>query len=234
MWSIHLSLEEWGVIAAIVSAITTVALAALTLSLAQTGRASSRAAEEASRLVQHQLKESLRPVLIPEAPRPDPDDPRRVLIPVRNIGAGPALNLSCRARTSDLPEGVLGRFPLTRVSGAVAARESTDLAFLAASVTEKTVTTVELTFSDVAGQRYTTRATWDRRSHAFGAVRIQDREGLKLERIPERTNWQRTTARVALRGSDGRARFPRRPTGKSTADGESRQRAERADEAGSP
>jgi hypothetical protein len=161
------AVADWATVA---SAVATVVLAALTVVLKVATRKASDAAAAASQLAQRQLQESVRPLLVPQPPEEDASHPERTVLPVRNIGVAPAVNLYARAQTRDQPEGALGRFPSGRVVG-VAAGETVELSFNAASVTAAKLTTVELTFEDVSGQKYATEAGWARRR---GASQPQD------------------------------------------------------------
>jgi hypothetical protein len=178
--------------------VATVLLAALTVALALSGRRAALAAADASSVAQRQLQESVRPVLVPGPPRPDPDDERRTLVSVRNIGVGPALNLYGRAQRRGQPAEVLGRFPAAKVAGE-SADGSADLSFAAAAVTARAITRLELQFTDVSGQHYSAEAGWDQRAGAFGHLTIREREGLKLERIPPPAAWRRIASRLGRR-----------------------------------
>jgi hypothetical protein len=81
----------------------------------------------------------------------------------------------------------------------VAAGETVELSFNAASVTAAKLTTVELTFEDVSGQKYATEAGWDRRRGAYRDLRISERKGLRLERIPSPMLWRRFHAQIAAK-----------------------------------
>ena len=186
------SLADWATVA---SGVATVLLAGLTVVLALSTRRASAAAADASKLAQLQLQESVRPLLVPQPPREDPDDPARTLLPVRNIGVGAALNLYAVVQAAGQPKSVLGRFPESKVAG-VAPGETGHLTFNAASVTSRTLGKVRLMFSDVAGQNYATEALWDRRRGAYRHLNISERKRLRLERIPPPSGWQRLSTRL--------------------------------------
>ena len=204
-----LSPDEWTAVSAVVTGAATLVLAVLTVALARSTREAARAAAEASRLSQRQLQESVRPLLVPQAPRQDPDDPRRLLLPVRNIGVAPAVNLYAKAQTSTQAPEVLGQFPNGRLPG-VAAGETEELSFNIASVTSKNLGRVELTFSDVAGQRYAAESTWDRRSGTFRHLRLQERDRLRVELIPLPGIRTRSARRLATLAGRAKRRAQRR------------------------
>jgi endonuclease YncB( thermonuclease family) len=187
------ALADWVTVA---SGAATVVLAGLTVVLMLSTRRASRAAEEASRLAQRQLQESVRPLIVPQPPREHPDDPERTLLPVRNIGVAPAVNLHASVPTGRQREGVVGRVPLGKVAG-VAAGETVELSFNAGSVPARKLGRVELTFTDVAGQRYVTEASWDQRGGQYSYLRVSERRGLRIEPIPPPSRVQRWRSRAA-------------------------------------
>ena len=188
-------------VAAIMTGAATVALAAVTVSLAHATRVAAKAGEEAARLAQRELQEAHRPLVVPEG-LGDGADERHASLLVRNVGIGPAVNVYARVQLRDLPPGVLGRFP-DRVIPAIPAGGTAELSFLAVNLDPRKLVSAELTFADVAGQRYATDAHWRQRPGSFHHLTVAEREGLRLEVIPAQTpappRWRRAWASLRSR-----------------------------------
>jgi hypothetical protein len=111
---------DLGDVAALITGVTTLAVVLLTYSMARATSKSAAAAQQASELAEKQLQESHRPLLVPldltEAEK-------ETLLRVRNIGVGPALRIYAKVTTRNMPEGVIGRFPLNQLPGVEASSE---------------------------------------------------------------------------------------------------------------
>jgi hypothetical protein len=174
--TLHLAPVDLGDLAAVISGVTTFALVVLTYSAVRSGRASADAAARSAQLAERQLQEAQRPLLLPETPQEEDDD---LLIPVRNCGSGPALRIYGRAQLLDLPPRVLGRFPRAVIPGVAPGSEAV-LRFNAAGVTLRKLTSLKVTFVDLAGRSYTTESKWDRRQRCFTHTTVEERDTARV------------------------------------------------------
>lgn len=127
-----------GDVASVITGVVTIALVVLTYFAVRSGGESAEAASksadaelESARLAERQLQEAHRPLLLSEAPVLDGQD---LVVPLRNIGVGPAMRVYGRAQIRNLPPDVRGRFAHHVVPG-VAAGSQTALRFAFASKT---------------------------------------------------------------------------------------------------
>jgi hypothetical protein len=148
-------------VASIVTGLTTIALVVVTYFAVRSGRASAEAAARSAELAAQELKESHRPVLIPEPP--EEIGPELVVV-VRNIGVGPAIRVFGNAQTRDLPPSVVGRFPAHQLTG-IAAGGTGELRFRGVTLT--VLLSMKIVCDDVLGKTYTTDARWDGIQKAF-------------------------------------------------------------------
>ena len=171
-----------GDVASIIGSATTIALVALTYATVRSGRTSADAAAVSARLAEQQLQEAHRLLLVPENPREENDE---TVVPVRNIGIGPALRVYGHAQIRDDARRrerrprepgeratILEPFPLNVVPG-VAAGDMANLRFNAAGAPVRSFLGLKITFEDATGRSYTTEAHYDDlRTKGFAHVRV--------------------------------------------------------------
>jgi hypothetical protein len=167
---------EWADIVAITGSLATLVIAGLTFVSVRATRRAADAAVTAAHVAEQQLQHAHRPVVVPEQPSVEGRD---LVVPMVNIGLGPALRVYARAIVKGLPEGVLGRFPRSVVSG-VAAGERTALRFSPRSVNPDNITSLKVTYVDVTGLAYTTDAKWDRAQGEFTHVAVNEGDAARV------------------------------------------------------
>lgn len=192
---------DLGDLASIITGVLTLAVIFLTYRSVGVARASADAAARSAQLADQQLREAQRPVLILGTPRvdelpapppvPDPDLTTRVgrtlaaqqaprpapipdfLLPLDNIGVGPALNVYGTVSVRDTKPGILGPFAL-HVHPGIAASGSGVLRFNGYTVTSKKLLGAKITYTNAGGRSYTSEAHWDTLKKRFTSTRIKD------------------------------------------------------------
>jgi hypothetical protein len=169
--------------AAVIGSAATLATAGATLWLSLLTRATARASERAVELTGLQMREAHRPVLVPGAL-----DAERLVVPLHNIGLGPALRVRATAHV-DRTERVGEPRPWRRVAGyqvlpGVAAGAIGEVPFQASALELPRLRRLDVDFDDVTGHGYRVMADWNGPKRSFGPVMVVDRPALPLELIP--------------------------------------------------
>lgn len=174
--SLGLAAIHLGDVVSLVSGVTTIFLVVLTYAAVRASRASAEAAADSARLAERQLQEAHRPLLLPADPS---EEDGHLVIPVRNIGVGPALLIYGRAQTRNLPPNVVGRFPQSVLPGAPASGDAA-LRFNGAGVPLSNLLSLKVTYKDAAGRSYTTDAKWDHRLRTFTHVNVTEGDSARV------------------------------------------------------
>jgi hypothetical protein len=154
-------------VASLATSLVTFALVVVTAFSVRVARKSANTASETAKLTAQQVQEAIRPLLIPDQPR---QDGHEIDLPIKNIGAGPALRVFCRAQVKNQPPGVVGRFPDHVIPGVAAGDE----AFLRLRFALADLTGVRITYVDAANRAYTTEAHWHDRLRRFTHTTVDE------------------------------------------------------------
>jgi hypothetical protein len=160
-----------GDLASLVSGVLTLAIVLLTYRSVRVAAASADAAARSAQLADQQLREAQRPVLIAGAPRLD--EPPDFLLPLANIGVGPALNVYGTVSVRDTKPGILGPFAL-HVHPGIAAGEGDVLRFNGHAVTPPKLLGAKITYTDAGGRGYTSELRWDGHKKRFTSTQIKE------------------------------------------------------------
>jgi hypothetical protein len=160
-------------VASIVTRLVTIALVCVTYVSVGVARDFAKAAAASAHLAAKQLQEAQRAVLIPGAPRQEDND---LVIPVANIGIGPALRVFAVAQFRSQPINVVGRFPEHVVPGVAAGREIA----LPPRLKLEDLVQLKITYADVSDRSYTTEASRHQRLCRFTHTVVSEGDGVRV------------------------------------------------------